>query len=260
MPARNIVVAVALVTCPLVASAANQREWLSLGAKSWAPSVFRKSGIDTAHAVAEARVTRADIQGWCENWSPEDRGCVEREYTPEVARGIYRASADCVRGRITPVDGSTYSLAGYWDDSDIGGGRTRWRDAAGHIVGRDNASGGLGISQQWEVLCPGRAHGVPGSAAARAARAPAAVPRAPAAPHVAPAASHAAPDPAFSGALFAPGQAVEARYGTSWVRGHVDSVQRVRSAQGPAFAYNVRLENGLRTQLPARMLRAASGR
>jgi hypothetical protein len=53
------------------------------------------------------------------------------------------------------TDGKTYTLAGTWDNSGIGAGRTRWRDSSGKIVGRDNASGGLGISQQWEVLCPG---------------------------------------------------------------------------------------------------------
>jgi hypothetical protein len=116
--------------------------------------VFSKSGIGTANAVAEARVTRAEIEGWCENWTPGDRGRVQRELSSDAVRRTYRASADCTRGRITAVDGNSYTLAGCWDHSDIGGGRTGWRDASGRIVGRDNASGGLGISQQWEVLCP----------------------------------------------------------------------------------------------------------
>ena len=34
-------------------------------------------------------------------------------------------------------------------------GRTRWKGPDG-VVGRDGASGGLALSQQWEVLCPGR--------------------------------------------------------------------------------------------------------
>lgn len=262
MLARMIVCAVALTTCTFGASAASEGEWLSLGSKHWAPTVFRKSGIDTEHALAEARVTRGEIQGWCENWSPGDRGCVDREFTPEVARTLYRASADCVHGRITPVDGSTYTLAGYWDSSDIGGGRTRWRDASGRIVGRDNASGGLGISQQWEVLCPASAGpsraAAPRAAPSRAVSAPAPAPRAPSAvppavvPRTAPGAPAAAP--------FAAGQVIEARYGSGWVRGRIDSVQRVQGASGPEFAYNVRLDNGLRSQLPARMLRPATSR
>ena len=140
----------------VVGSAAGaEAESLSLGSKGWAPTVISKSGIGTANAVAEAKVTRKEIEGWCANWSPGDKGCVQRELASPDAKKTYRASADCTAGRITPVDGNTYMLAGKWDNSDIGGGRTRWRDAAGKIVGRDNASGGLAIAQQWEVLCPG---------------------------------------------------------------------------------------------------------
>ncbi len=234
---------IALVLFPLLplggtlaGTARAEAEWLSLGSKHWAPTVFRKSGIDTANAVAEARVTREVIRGWCENWSPADRGCFQREWSEDLGKQTFRASADCTRGRITAVDGNTYTQAGRWDDSDIGGGRTRWRDGSGKIVGRDNASGGLGISQQWEVLCPGtkRGHGA-NAAPARGAR--------PVQP-----------------ARFTAGQAVEARYGSGWVRARIDSVQQVSGASGPEFAYNVRLENGLRSQLPARMLREPAGR
>ncbi len=144
-------------------AAGAQGEWLSLGSKSWAPTVVSKSGIGTANAVAAAKVTHKEIEGWCANWSPGDKACVQRELSSPETKKTYRAAADCVAGRITPVDGNTYMLAGKWDNSDIGAGRTRWRDATGKIVGRDNASNGLGISQQWEVLCPGpvkiRPHG-----------------------------------------------------------------------------------------------------
>lgn len=159
MPTRTIVFLLLLLGSALATVARAEAEWLSLGSKHWAPTVFRKSGIGTANAVAEARVTREAISGWCENWSPNDRGCVEREMSSDEAKATYRASADCARGRITTVYGKTYTLAGRWDHSDIGGGRTRWRDESGNIVGRDNASGGLGISQQWEVLCPEGARG-----------------------------------------------------------------------------------------------------
>jgi hypothetical protein len=112
---------------------------LSLGSKHWAPSITSLTGAGTANAVAIARVTRAEIEGWCANWSPGDSGCTARELATPEAHKTYRASADCTRGRITPVDGNTYTLAGRWDNSDIGGGRSRWRDASGRIVGRDNA-------------------------------------------------------------------------------------------------------------------------
>lgn len=258
MPTRTIAFLLLLIGSAQATGA--EDGWLSLGSKSWAPAVFRKSGIGTANAVAEARVTREEIRDWCANWSPNDRDCVAREMSNPDTKVTYRASADCTRGRITAVDGKTYTLAGRWDNSDIGGGRTRWRDASGHIVGRDNASGGLSISQQWEVLCPeaGARAGAGGATPAPA------VPRAQAAqPAVgarhAPTAS-AAPEAAPLAARFAPGQTVEARYGSGWVRAHVDSVQRVSGAAGPEYAYNVRLENGLRSQLPARMLREPAGR
>src|SRR5262245_51137830 len=87
-------------------------EWLSLGSKHWAPTITSKSGIGTAHARAEARVTRKEIAGWCANWTPDDKGCVARELASDAAKQTYRASADCTRGRITAVDGKTYTLDG----------------------------------------------------------------------------------------------------------------------------------------------------
>jgi hypothetical protein len=215
---------------------AAQQEQLSLGSKHWAPSVIAKYGISTANASAEAKVTRQEIEGWCANWAPGDRNCVQRELATPEAKKTYRASADCSAGRITAVDGKTYTLAGRWDHSDIGGGRTRWRDATGRVVGRDNASGGLAISQQWEVLCPEtrKAGTVP---AAKSTPAPKAPP-----------------------AQFAVGQYVEARYGREWLRGRVAKVSQMHGAQGPEFAYEVRLDNGKRGVLPAHMLRRAQGR
>jgi len=222
----GLVVAVAAIV-PIGAAAA---EHLSLGSKHWAPTIFKKSGIGSANASAEAKVIREEIEGWCANWSPGDKGCVQRELSSEAAQKVYRASADCTRGRITAVDGKTYALAGTWDHTDIGGGRTRWRDAAGKIVGRDNASGGLGISQQWEVLCPGPMRAAPSGAARSSA------------PSVAPA--------------FAVGQSIEAKYGREWVPGRVSRVVQVSGAKGPELNYDVQLSNGKRGVLPARMLRA----
>src|SRR6185295_12591064 len=112
----------------------------------------------------------------------------------------YRASADCPAGKITTIDGQSYTLAGVWDASDVGAGRTKWKDASGQIVGRDNASGGLGISQQWEVLCPGP---VKATSAAK------------------PVSPKAAVAPTGE---FAVGQVVEAKYGRDWVRGRIDKI------------------------------------
>lgn len=243
-----VVVAATSASLSLPAAAAQQREWLSLGSKHWAPTVFSKTGAGTSNAVAEARVTRAEIEGWCANWTPGDRDCVRSQLATPEAKKTWRATADCTKGRITPVDGNTYTLAGRWDNSDIGGGRTRWRDASGRIVGRDNASGGLGISQQWEVLCPET------TAAPRATG--------PLNPGVqGPAKSAPASPPAVAPAAgFAVGEVVYARYGAAWVRGKVTRISRVSGAKGPELAYNVTLENGERGLLPAHMMRKTQGR
>ncbi|PKO56766.1 MAG: hypothetical protein CVU28_01755, partial [Betaproteobacteria bacterium HGW-Betaproteobacteria-21] len=123
--------ALAALAALVPAAAAAQSEWLSLGSKHWSPTVTKKSGIGTENAVAEAKVTRQAIEGWCANWSPGDPNCVRSVLDSPEAKQTYRASANCIAGRITPVDGNTYTLAGRWDNSDIGGGRTRWRDASG---------------------------------------------------------------------------------------------------------------------------------
>jgi hypothetical protein len=69
--------------------------------------------------------------------------------------GVFRATADCTVGRITTTAELTYTLDGLWDKSDLGAGRTRWRDAEGTVVATDLANNGLHISQQWDTLCPG---------------------------------------------------------------------------------------------------------
>jgi hypothetical protein len=213
-------------------------EWLALCSRCVSPTVFSLTGADTANALAQARITRAEIEGWCANWQPGDAACVQRGLQEHDLTKVYRASADCMAGRITPVDGNSYQLAGAWDNKDIGGGRSRWRDASGKIVGRDNASGGLGISQQWEVLCP-----LAGKRAGQA-RGPAASARTPTPPAVALKADYTV------------GQVVMARYGSQWVRAKVNAVRQTKGRNGPELAYDVRLDNGKRGQVPARMLRA----
>jgi hypothetical protein len=220
---------------------AAQSEWLSLCSKCLSPSVTSKSGIGTAHATAEARITRQDAQDWCANWSPGDKSCVREQLASDEAKTTYRATADCVAGRITPIDGRTYTLAGKWT-SDIERGRTKWRDATGHIVGADNASNGLGISQQWEVLCPGPLRAVPPAGAAA----------------VAP--GRVQPAPYRSATPFAVGQVIEAKYGPDWVRGRIDRIRQVQGRAGPELAYEVSLVNGGRGIIPARMLRPVPGR
>lgn len=131
------------------------RQHLALCSKCVDPTITAISGVGSANAVAVAKVTRQDAAGWCENWEPQTNRetCIRAQL--EQFGSNYRAQADCTTGKITAIDGNTYLLAGVWDNSDIGGGRSKWRDSSGAVVGRDNASNGLAISQQWETLCPG---------------------------------------------------------------------------------------------------------
>ena len=220
--------AVALLGMTTAAAAAE--EWLSLGdPKSWSATIFSKSGIGTASAVAQARVTRKSIQGWCENWSPGDKQCVSGILKDLDLSTVYRAEANCQAGSIVPTTGGRYTLAGIWDNRDIGGGRSKWRDSKGAIVGRSTAAGGLAISQQWEVLCPGPLKLKPATAPA------------PAAP--------------VSNLPFAIGDHVEARYGNAWIPARVQAIRHKRTANGIEANYDVVLINGKRGIVPARMLR-----
>lgn len=232
---RRIVLGGLIAIGLLGAGTAWAQDWLALCSKCIAPSVFSKTGIGTANAVAMARVTAADAKSWCESWQPDDGNCVRQQMASDEAKQTYRASADCIAGRITAIDGRTYRLDGAWGGGDIGAGRSRWRDSAGRIVGRDNASGGLGISQQWEVLCP----------------------RAVAARPAAPPPSRATAPAAQSTPAFRIGQAIEAKYGTGWVRGQVVGVRQNTTARGTETQYEVVLENRKRGIVPARMLRPA---
>jgi hypothetical protein len=228
-----------LVAASLIGGTAAAQDWLALCSKCITPSVFSKSGIGTANAVAMAKVTRRDAEEFCAQWTPDEpvAQCVRQQMDAPEAKETYRATADCTAGRITAIDGKSYRQDGAWGGGDIGAGRARFRDAAGRVVGRDNASGGLGIAQQWEVLCPKAT-----TAAARPAAPPAP------APHATAPAAQAAP-------TFRVGQAIEAQYMRQWVRGQVVGIRQSTTAPGTETQYEVVLENHKRGIVPARMLR-----
>jgi hypothetical protein len=121
------------------------------------PALTSLSGVGTANAAAEARMTPQGLTDHCQaqaHLHPTATACLE-QMQRQYANRIFRASADCTAGRITTTGEQTYVLDGLWDSTDIGAGRTRWRDADGFVVGRDLVANGLHISQQWETLCPG---------------------------------------------------------------------------------------------------------
>jgi hypothetical protein len=143
------------------ALAAGTAEWLS-STEGPSPIVTAKSGVGSAQATATAKVTSDSIKQLCSDQAGLGDSAQAKTATDACAKQwkaelgkTYTVKADCTVGRLDPLDGKSYVLDGIWDNTDVGGGRTRWRGPDG-VVGRDGASGGLALSQQWEVLCPGR--------------------------------------------------------------------------------------------------------
>lgn len=72
-------------------SAGASAEWLAICSKCVNPTIFSLIGHDTAKAVAQARITRAEIEGWCTNWQPGDAGCIKQGLLDHDLRKVYSA-------------------------------------------------------------------------------------------------------------------------------------------------------------------------
>ncbi len=123
-------------------------EWLPLCGKCQTPTVFSKSGIGTANAIAKARVTYQDAKQYCEQWSIEDHPNCDRqakETLQEENGKIYTATADCVHGKMTDANGENFTYADLWPKSDrYLAGKTRWRGALGPMRTPGKLSGKMG--------------------------------------------------------------------------------------------------------------------
>jgi hypothetical protein len=139
------------------------------------PSITSITGVGTANAVAEARVTQKVLTEFCsanKQYYSSLKHCADT-----FGNKTFRASADCTTGRITTTSELKYTLDGVWGKDSDGSGRTRWKDSSGSVVAPNLVDNGLHISQQWEKLCPGpvtpaliaRAKGAPAAAPAAAA-------------------------------------------------------------------------------------------
>lgn len=136
------------------------------------PRVTAKSGISTANATVEAKVTPDDAAKWCATYKPKDKLCTQEQVRSGWIgfKNLYRANADCVAGRMTAIDGNQYTYAGVWEDGP-GKGRPKftttnrrfphqkWDETgievhpSGSITGWGGGSPNL--AAQWEVLCAG---------------------------------------------------------------------------------------------------------
>jgi hypothetical protein len=158
----------------LPADAADTPEYLPICTlpKCLNPRVTAKSGIGTANAAAEAKVTSDDAAKWCATYKPMDKLCATEQVKSGWIgfRNLYRANADCMAGRMTGIDGNSYLYAGVWEDG-AGKGRARFASSnprfpakkwdetgveihpSGSITGWGGGSPNL--ATQWEVLCAG---------------------------------------------------------------------------------------------------------
>lgn len=141
-----------------------EAEWLPLCGKCQTPTVFSKSGIGTAHAVAKARVTYQDAMDHCGQWSMEDHPDCDKEAKEtlkEEAGKIYTATADCVHGKMTDANDESFIYAGLWPKSDrYLAGKTRWRwgpgsdEDTGKVVGENGPTTADMVSATAQILCP----------------------------------------------------------------------------------------------------------
>jgi hypothetical protein len=148
---------------------AQKAESLSLCGKCQTPTIFSKSGIGTAHAVAKARVTYQDAKGYCGQWSMEDHPDCDKqakETLQEEKGKIYTATADCVHGKLTDANGENFIYAGLWPKTgnrfqdQYLAGKTRWRwgpgsdGDTGKIVDENGPTNAFMVSATAEILCP----------------------------------------------------------------------------------------------------------
>ena len=163
-----------LITAPVIAADSTGADTMPICTlpKCLNPRVTTKSGIGTANATAEAKIHPADAAKWCATYKPKDKLCVQEQVRSGWIgfRGLYRANADCTAGRMTAIDGNTYTYIGVWEEGP-GKGRPKFTttnrhfphikwDETGVDVHPDGTFTGWGggspnLAAQWEVLCAG---------------------------------------------------------------------------------------------------------
>ena len=152
---------------------------LCMFAKCLNPRVQSKTGVGTASARVEARVTKEDAAKWCAANNPTYKGCVDDRLESGGAADRFNnldfhATANCDKGEMTAVDDLKYTYAGAWPSGGPGAGRPRFKGpyttdgttqfeqqgavqlASGaysisEVANKPNSGESLAI--QWEILC-----------------------------------------------------------------------------------------------------------
>ncbi|HET7133368.1 MAG TPA: hypothetical protein VFJ95_14030 [Gammaproteobacteria bacterium] len=143
------------------------------------PRVQSKTGVGTANARVEARVTKEDAAKWCAQYNPTYKGCVDDRIESGGAADRFNnldfhATANCDTGEMTAVDDLKYAYAGTWPSGGPGAGRPRFKTAyttdgttqfeqqgavqvqsgaysISDVANKPNSGESLAI--QWEILC-----------------------------------------------------------------------------------------------------------
>ncbi len=147
------------------------------------PRVTSKSGVGTANATAEAQVTKDDATAWCANFNKGNPTCADDQVAQGGTAGgakyranAFKAAANCQMGKLTAVDGRSYTYVGKWPDGGAGAGRAKFQGSMGEVGGRvfeqqdgpQVANGSMSIfevalepnageslAMQWDILCGG---------------------------------------------------------------------------------------------------------
>ncbi|MEO8465348.1 MAG: hypothetical protein ABI640_08395 [Gammaproteobacteria bacterium] len=163
-----------------VAQANGQFLPVCLLARCLNPRILSTSGVGTANAVAQAKVTQEDATAWCAQFNAGYKGCLEDQLAQGGTAGgakfranDFKATANCTTGKLTAVDGRSYTYVGTWAEG-RGAGKPKFvgsmSEVGGRIFEQQPASGSTSIFQlalepnageslaiQWQVLCAGAA-------------------------------------------------------------------------------------------------------
>lgn len=139
------------------------------------PRISSKSGIGTANAVAEASVTKEDATAWCAKFNPGYKYCVEDQVAQggtaggaKVRANAFKATANCETGKMTAVEGRSYTYDGEWPDGGPGAGRAKFTPPKAWAQKPETPAtdvfqlalepgAGESLAIQWEILCNGAA-------------------------------------------------------------------------------------------------------
>jgi len=168
-----------------VAQASGQFLPVCLLARCLNPRIQSTTGVGTANAMAQAKVTQEDATAWCAQFNAGNKSCVEDQLAQGGTAGgakfranDFKAAANCTTGKLTAVDGRSYTYVGTWPAGGPGAGRPKFVGSTGEVGGRlfeqqggpQVANGATSIFQlalepnageslaiQWQVLCAGAA-------------------------------------------------------------------------------------------------------